>query len=84
MLFTLDSNSKTIKICPNQLADHLRFLSTEDSLKIKKGLELFFLKFFDKKFYFAILHMLVNFHYQTVFTYQVIQKNLFGVSCLGI
>ena len=33
-------NGKTIKICPNQFADFLRFLFTEDSLKIKKGLEL--------------------------------------------
>ena len=32
--------SKVIKISPNQHADLLRFLFTEDSLKIKKGLEL--------------------------------------------
>ena len=32
--------SKTIEICPNQHADLLTFLFTEDSLKIKKGLEL--------------------------------------------
>ena len=34
--------------CPNQLADLVRFLFTEDSLKIKKSLE-----FFDKKFVFC-------------------------------
>ena len=34
--------SKTIKIYPNQHADLLRFLFTEDFLKIKKGLELVF------------------------------------------
>ena len=33
-------NSKTIKICPNQHANLLKFLFTTDSLKIKKGLEL--------------------------------------------
>ena len=32
--------SKTIKICPNHHTDFLRFLFTEDCLKIKKGLEL--------------------------------------------
>ena len=33
-------NSKNIEICPNQHADLLGILFTEDSLKIKKGLEL--------------------------------------------
>ena len=33
-------NSKTIKICPNQLAELLRFLFTVGSLKIKRDLEL--------------------------------------------
>ena len=33
-------NSKTIKICPNLHTNLLRFLFTEDALKIKKGLEL--------------------------------------------
>ena len=56
----------------------LRFFVTEDSLKIKKGLELvsrlhFFKEFFDKKIYFVILHKLTKFRYQTVFTSQVIQ-----------
>ena len=32
-------NSKAIKICPNQHADLLGILFTEDSLKIKKGLK---------------------------------------------
>ena len=49
-------NSKTIKICPNQHADLLRFLFTEDSLKIKYGLELvswsYFSKNFLRKFFF--------------------------------
>ena len=31
--------SKTIKICPNQLADLRRFVFIGDPLKIKKGLE---------------------------------------------
>ena len=33
----------------------------------------FFTETFDKKFSFAILHTLAKFHYQTVFTSQVIQ-----------
>ena len=33
----------------------------------------FFIEFFDKKFYFVILHKLAKFHYQTVFTSQIIQ-----------
>ena len=32
-----------------------------------------FTEFFDKKIYFVILHELVKFNYQTVFTFQVIQ-----------
>ena len=32
--------TKTIKICPNQQTDLLAFLFTEDSVKIKKALEL--------------------------------------------
>ena len=31
-----------------------------------------------------MLHKLAKFHYQTVFTSQVIQQNVFRVSCLGI
>ena len=65
-------NYKTIKICPNQLADFLRFHFSEDSLKIKMGLELvsrpYFLDNFLKKFSFAISDKLAKFHYQTVFT----------------
>ena len=33
-------NSKAIEICPNQHADLFRILFTENSWKIKKGLEL--------------------------------------------
>ena len=33
-------NSKAFEICPNQHADLLRIVFTEDSLKIKKGLGL--------------------------------------------
>ena len=68
--------SKTVKICPNQHTDLLRFLSTDDSLKMKKGLELVsrprFMEFFHKKFSLVILHKLAKFHYWTVFTSQVI------------
>ena len=41
-------NSKTSKISPNQHAGLLRFLFTEDYLKIKKDLELVFIEFFVK------------------------------------
>ena len=44
----------------------------------------FFMEFFDKKIYFVMLHKLAKFHYQTVFSSQVIHQNMFRVSCLGI
>ena len=72
-----------MKTCPNQHGD-LRILFTEDSLKIKKGAGTSFqttvsMEFFDKKFYFVILHKLTKFHYQTVYlpSYSII-----CVSCL--
>ena len=70
-------NSKTIKIYPNQHADPLRFLFTEDSLKFKKDLELvsrsqFRYNFLINFFVFAILHKPAKFCYQTVFTSLVI------------
>ena len=67
---------KLIKICSSQRIDLLRFHFTEDSLKIEKGLEIvstFFTEFFDKDFSFVILHKLVKFHHQIVFTFQVIR-----------
>ena len=33
----------------------------------------FFIEFFDEEFLFVILHKLAKFHYQTLFTSQVIQ-----------
>ena len=83
------SNSKSIKICPNQHADLHRIFFTEDFLKIKKGpgtsfQATFFVEFFNKKNYFVILHKLAKFHYQTAFPSQVIQQYVFRVSCLGI
>ena len=61
---------------PNQHAGLLRFFFPEHSLKIKKGLEIesrphFSCNFLIKKF--VVLHKLAKFHYQTVFTSQVIQ-----------
>ena len=52
-------NSKAIKICKNQHTDLLRFLFTEDYLKIEKGLELvsrpcFLIEMFGKHFSFVI------------------------------
>ena len=45
---------------------------------------MFFIKFFDKKFSFVILHKLAKSYYQTALTFQVIQWNVFRASCLGI
>ena len=71
-------NSKAIEISPNQHADLLRFLFTEDSLNNKKGPRTSFQttfskKFYDKKSYLVMLHKLTKFHYQAVFASQVIQ-----------
>ena len=55
----------------------LQILITEDSFKIKT---IFFVKYYNKNFRFVILHKLVKFHYQTVFTFQVIQQNRFHIS----
>ena len=68
------SNSKTIKICPNQ---HAYLLKVMDSLKIKKDLEEVSRTHISYKFLiknsFLILHKLAKFHYHTVFISQVIQ-----------
>ena len=65
-----------MKIYPISVhADFLRFLFKEDSLKIKKSLEIVF----DKNFSFVILHKLVKFQYKTVLI-----SNLFGnVFCVS-
>ena len=42
------------------------------------------MEFLDENFSFVILEKLAKFHYQTVFASQVIQWNVFRVSCLGI
>ena len=65
-------------MCSNQHTDVLRFLFTEDSMKIRKDMKAnfqatIFIELFHKKFWFVILHQLATFHYQTVFTSQVIQ-----------
>ena len=51
-------NSKVIKICPNQYADFVRILFTEDSLKTKKGLELVSTPHFSQNF--LIKHLFCN------------------------
>ena len=40
----------------------------------------FLIDFFDKKIHFVILHKLAKFHYQIVFTSQVIKQYVFRVS----
>ena len=69
--------NKAIEISPNQHAGLLRFLFTEDTLKIEKGLELVsrphFSENFMTKFYLVMLHKLARFHYQAVLASQVIQ-----------
>ena len=72
--YILAKLSKPVQITKRTSSDFF----TEDYLKIKKGLELVskshFLqnlkKFF---FFFEILRKPAKFHYETVFTYQVIQ-----------
>ena len=52
--------SETVKICPNEQTDLLRFLFADDSLKIKKDLEgpslqaTFFIKIFNIYIYLYI------------------------------
>ena len=74
-------NSRTITIYPNQHAYFLRFLFTENSLKIAKSPELVsrsnFSYIFYKIFSLVILHKLAKFRYQTVFTSQVFSKTCF-------
>ena len=54
---------KAIKFCPNQLADLLRFLFIEDSLKIGKGLELVSRPHLSQKFLIKLFSkMLFLFH----------------------
>ena len=48
-------NSKAVEICPNRHADLLRFLFTEDYLKIKKGLKLVSWPHFSHNFLIKIL-----------------------------
>ena len=68
--------NKTIKICPNQHIDLLRFLLTEHSLKTTEPGTSFqttlFTEFFNERISFAVLQKLAKFHYQTVFTSQII------------
>ena len=74
--------SKSAHISPQ-----IRF--TEDSLKIKKGLQLvsrtpFSHNFLIKNFSLAMLHKPDKFHHQTMFTSQVIQQNVFHVLCFHV
>ena len=66
--------SKTIKIWPNQHADLLRLLFTENSSKIKIDPEdqfqgTSFIGFFNEQFCFLILNKRAKFHYQTEFNF---------------
>ena len=49
-------NSKAIKICPNQHAELLKFLFTDNSLKIEKELELV------SRSHFSYNFLIKNFH----------------------
>ena len=66
-------NSKAIKICSNQ---HPQNPSYREFFKNQKGPGTIpghiFHIIFDKNFYFVILYKLAKFHYQAVFTSQVI------------
>ena len=69
--------SETVKICPNEQTDLLRFLFADDSLKIKKGLEgpslqaTFFIKIFNIYIYIFICN--TENGIISLFTSQVIQ-----------
>ena len=69
--------SKTIKISSNQYTGLLRFFFTENSLEIKKDLELkprphFSYNYFYENFSFVVLYKLGKFHDHTVFISQII------------
>ena len=61
--------SKAIKICPNHHIDLLRFQLTQDSLKIKKDLEIVSRPCFHWYFSSVMLHKLAKFHHHIVFTF---------------
>ena len=61
--------SKSFQIC---MLTSLEFL--ENQKEPGTSLQaIFLIEFFDKKIYFVILHKLAKFHYQPVFTSQVIK-----------
>ena len=69
--------AKLSKYVKNIMQTFLSTLLKSIFFKMKNDLELvfistFFAEFFDKVFSFAISHKLVKFHYQTVFTFQMI------------
>ena len=69
--------AKLSKYVKNIMQTFLSTLLKSIFFKMKNDLELvfistFFAEFFDKVFSFAISHTLVKFHYQTVFTSQMI------------
>ena len=69
-------------ICPNQHTDFFRSRFTEDSLKIKKGLELdsgphFHGIFSLKKCSLVMLHKLAKFDHHTVFTFKLFTRMCF-------
>ena len=63
-------NSKATKISPNQ---HAGLQIPFDRAFFENFKATFFIEFFDKSFYFVMLHELAKFHHQTVFFCQVIQ-----------
>ena len=68
--------SKTIKICPNQHTDLLKFLFTgffENKKRPGTSFQaMLSMYFFGKSFSFVMLHEIAKFHHQTEFTFQVI------------
>ena len=74
-------NSKAIGICPNQHADLLRFLFTENSLKIKKGLELVSRPYFSHNFFIKNLILQYYINWPNIITRLCLLPKLFSKMC---
>ena len=73
-MYVLAKLSKFVKISTLASSDSLLQKTLENLTRPGTSFQAtFFIAFFEKKISYVILHKLVKFHYQTVFTIQVIQ-----------
>ena len=77
-------NSKTAKICPNQHAELIRLLFKEDSIKIKKGLELVSSSHFALNFVIKSLLLWYYINWSNFITKLCLPPNLFSKMCFGL